>query len=142
MVYVIPARTWPLRKYLKSMAKILLIEDDKATRILYRDILEDEGHSVTEAEDGAKGMAYIRTNPVDVIITDLIMPVKDGIEVINETTQSDTAIPIIAISGGGLGAPDPYLSAAKALGANVALKKPISRNEFLSAVDECLTIEG
>jgi len=66
------------------MARILFIDDDEQTGDLFGQILEGAGHEVIIARDGVTGIALYRKNPTDLIITDIMMPVKDGMEVINE----------------------------------------------------------
>jgi DNA-binding NtrC family response regulator len=83
------------------MARILIIDDDKAVRRSVRRILEKAGHELDEAEDGFAGMALHATRPFDLIITDLRMPGFDGIAVITSLRRIDPAVKIILISGGG-----------------------------------------
>jgi len=121
------------------MAKILILEDDRSLRKAFRGILESAGHEVLEAEDGEAGLRLFRETPADLVITDLIMPKKEGIETILELRDKySDSLKIIAMSGGGLGDPEKYLRTAKTLGADLALVKPISRKVLLDAVDDVL----
>lgn len=121
------------------MAKILILEDDRSLRKAIRGILESAGHEVLEAEDGEAGLRLFRETPADLVITDLIMPKKEGIETILELRDKySDSLKIIAMSGGGLGDPEKYLRTAKTLGADLALVKPISRKVLLDAVDDVL----
>jgi len=82
-------------------ACILVIEDDVQVRALLKKLLESEGYTVLEAENGNIGIRLYHENSVDVVITDLIMPEKEGIETIRELRKIAPQIKIIAISGGG-----------------------------------------
>ena len=120
------------------MALILLIDDEPQLRSMLKLILEREGYEVAEAPDGIEGIRIYRQNPADLIITDLIMPNKDGIGVIIELKKEFPNVKIIAMSGGGLNKPEGYLKGAKKLGAACTLTKPIDRGEMLRAIKEVL----
>jgi CheY-like chemotaxis protein len=120
------------------MESILIIDDESQIRSMIRLILEREGYMVIEASDGAEGIRRFRENPSDLIITDLIMPNKDGIGMIIELKKEFPEVKIIAMSGGGLNRPEGYLQGAKKLGASFTLSKPIHREELLRAVKDTL----
>ena len=121
------------------MASILVIEDDADIRALYCRILSQAGHAVTEAEDGNVGMRLYRQQHRDIVITDIIMPEKEGIETIMELVRESPDVRIIAISGGGQATPgSTCLHLAKRLGAATTLAKPFSKQELLNAVQEVL----
>ena len=120
------------------MARILIIDDEPQIRSMLTLMLEREGYEVVEASDGVAGIKLYRQNPVDLIITDLIMPNKDGIGMIIDLKKEFPDVKIIAMSGGGLNKPDGYLKGAKKLGAACTLTKPIDREEMLRAVKETL----
>ncbi len=101
-------------------------------------LVTEQGYNVSEASDGAKGTRIYRENPVDLVITDLIMPEKEGIETIRELKRDFPDINIIAISGSGCLYPDDYLFMAKMLGAQRTLTKPIERDELIGTVKELL----
>lgn len=122
------------------MERILIIDDDVCMLNLLHFILVCEGYEVLKASSGKEGMNLYRENPVDLIITDLIMPEKDGIEIIRELTTEFPNIKIIAISGGGRIGPADYLHMAKMLGAQRTLAKPIGRDELVRAVKEVLLV--
>lgn len=123
----------------KSMARILLIEDDEAIRTLLREYLAREGHEVTTASNGREGLEMFRPGGFDLVITDLIMPEMEGIEVLQELRQRDTKIPALAMSGGGqFGAAETYLRLAALLGAGRVLAKPFTREQFLAGVNDAL----
>jgi DNA-binding NtrC family response regulator len=120
------------------MARILLIDDESQIRSMLRLMLERVGYEVIEAEDGMEGIRQYRDNPADLIITDLIMPNKDGIGMIIELKKEFPQVKIIAMSGGGVNRPEGYLDGAQKLGATRTLTKPIDRDEMINAVKETL----
>lgn len=120
------------------MARILIIDDDVHILRMLRQTLERKGYEVIEASNGKEGIRLYREEPADLIITDLIMPEKEGIETIKELRRDFPQLKIIAISGGGRIGPEVYLSMAKKLGAMRTFIKPIAREELLEAVRELL----
>jgi DNA-binding response OmpR family regulator len=124
------------------MARILIIDDDDQVRKMLRLTLNAAGFDVVEAQDGNVAMKFFRQDPlVDLVITDLIMPDKEGIETIIELRRDFPQVPIIAISGGGGIDPDDYLILAKKLGAKITLEKPFSRKDIIDAVNELIIPE-
>ena len=122
------------------MAKILLV-DDNATLLKHQgEFLCLAGHEVTTAPDGKQAMRLVQTQAFELVITDLVMPEKEGIEIIRELRQSHPALKIIAMSGGGRGDAKDYLAIAKALGASQVLAKPFSGEELLQAVNSTLPV--
>lgn len=121
------------------MAHILIIDDEDMVRMVLKQSLEKAGHAVTEASNGAKGIKALHDGNFDLIITDIVMPEKEGVETIAEIRASEPDLPIIAVSGGGRIGPENYLDAARKLGANHAFAKPFDRAELLGAVDQCLS---
>ena len=120
------------------MERILIIDDEPQIRSMLRLMLERDGYEVVEAPDGIEGIRVYRQNPADLIITDLIMPNKDGIGMIIDLKKEFPDVKIIAMSGGGLNKPEGYLKGAKKLGAARTLTKPIDREEMLRAVKNTL----
>ncbi len=120
------------------MSRILIIDDEPQIRSMLRLMLERVGYEVAEAPDGIEGIRRYRENPSDLIITDLIMPNKDGIGMIIDLKKEFPKVKIIAMSGGGVNRPEGYLDGAKKLGAARTLTKPIDRDEMLKAVKETL----
>lgn len=108
------------------MADILIIDDDGDLRSTMRRILEKDGHRVREAADGAEGISLFREQIPDLVITDLIMPEKEGIETIQELSAEAPDVPILAVSGGGAVGPGGPLMDAELLGATATLAKPFS----------------
>jgi CheY-like chemotaxis protein len=121
------------------MRRILVIEDDAEVRSLYKRILEQAGHEVLEAPDGNVGIRLFKAHNPELIITDIIMPEKEGIETIMELRRDYPAVKIIAVSGGGQAAAGSMcLALAKRLGADRTLPKPFSRQDLLSVVADVL----
>ena len=120
------------------MKRILVIDDDIMTLEVIRKILEAEGYQVVTALNGQKGLDAFRQNPVDLVITDLVMPVKDGLRTIMELREEDQILPIIAISAGGAIAKERYLTAAQYLGDITAIPKPLKRKEIVQTVKRLL----
>jgi DNA-binding response OmpR family regulator len=114
------------------MARILVIDDDEEVRQMLRRILEHDGHEVEEAANGDLGIRAFKANPADLVITDIIMPDKEGIETIRDLHR---AYPDLKIIGGRVG-PSDYLHAARMLGAKRTFTKPFSRQEILDTVHE------
>ena len=117
---------------------ILVIDDDDQFRGMLRETLEHAGYKVADAANGKEGIRLYREKPADLVITDPIMPEKEGIETIKELKRDFPEVKIIAISGGGRGAPEDYLHMAKKLGAQYAFAKPVEREDLLEAVKEII----
>lgn len=120
------------------MPHILIIDDEAMIREMFRRILEMEGYAVSEAAEGNEALARCREQCPDLIITDLIMPDKEGIETIIEIRRDFPETKIIAISGGGRITAREYLELAETFGADRSLSKPIGREELLAAVRSLL----
>ncbi len=120
------------------MAKILVIDDDNDFRSMLCDLLKRSAYTVIESTDGKEGLNMNKIEKPDLIITDIVMPNKDGIEIIISLHKEYPEIKIIAVSGGGLAQPFLYLQMAKTLGANQVFTKPINNKKFLEAVNSLL----
>lgn len=120
------------------MARILVIEDEALVRFALCDTISGLGHEIIEATNGSEGMDVLNKEPVDIVITDIIMPVKEGIETTIEIRRAFPSIKIIAISGGGRAKNMQYLNIAQQYGAHYILKKPFKNKELTSILDECL----
>jgi CheY-like chemotaxis protein len=123
------------------MGRILVIDDDNEVRELICTLLRRQGHDVTEAADGKEGIHSYRNNPVDLIITDLFMPVKEGLETIVDLRREFPELKIIAISGGNREGPGNYLKTAELCGASRIFQKPFDNAQLLAAVDELLVTD-
>jgi len=120
------------------MAQILIIDDEAMIRDLLIKILEREGYKTMNASNGKEGIKLYRQNQVDLVITDLIMPEKEGIETIMELRRDFRDVKVIAMSGGGKIDPETYLQIAKTIGAIETIAKPFDRKEVLKTVQELL----
>jgi YesN/AraC family two-component response regulator len=123
-----------------TMARILLIEDDESVRTILYLTLVHVGHEVIEARNGREGLDRFRETKPDLVITDIVMPEKEGFEVLMKIRRKNPALKIIAISGGGLHNAAHYLHTAKLLGAAKVLAKPFSNEELMAAVNELLEL--
>lgn len=117
------------------MARILVIEDDAPVREVIRRMLQNENHDVLEASDGSEGIEIFRREKPDLIILDILMPVKEGLETTKEIRRISQDVKIIAISGGGAVKPGFYLDLAKKLGADHAFEKPFTWKQMLESVN-------
>jgi DNA-binding response OmpR family regulator len=122
------------------MAQILIIEDDQRLRLALKENLQLHGYDVTDAANGLEGTNIFRSNRADIIVMDIIMCEKEGIETIRELKRDFPTVKIIAISGGGALGPEHYLNVALALGADIALKKPFRTESLLNHIEELLSI--
>ena len=121
---------------------MLLVDDDPDVRSVLRRVLESEGYRVDEAGDGRTATELYREHTPEVVITDIFMPEKDGLEVVRELRLLAPDAKIIAISGGGDNVETRMLGAATLFGAQRTLFKPIRPRELLSAVEELLEPPG
>ncbi len=117
------------------MATILLVEDNQMVRTTIRRALEFSGHTVTEATNGLDAEVLVDTTPIDVLLTDLIMPVRDGLELVQSVREKHPTLPIIAMSGGGRTKAFTLLDVAQEFGASAVLKKPFRRGALVAAID-------
>ena len=119
------------------MARILVIDDDPYIRALVRQLLEPRGYAIVEADEGDHGLDLHRQEPVDLVITDIVMQGKEGLATIREFRSEFPHVKIIAMSGGGITGID-YLPLAKDLGASHVFGKPFKVDELQKAVQDLL----
>ncbi len=117
--------------------KILLIEDDAQTRRLLKKLFKNLECEVIEASNGNEGLDLFYDHRPDLVITDIAMPEKDGIQVMIELRRDFPDVKIFAISGAGIKDPGEYLSLAKDVRALRTFVKPVKNSELLAAVMEC-----
>ena len=117
------------------MAEILVIDDEPQMRTLIARILCGAGYIVHEATNGRDGIALFHRVCTALVITDIVMPDMEGIELIRELHREAPTTPILAVSGGG---PSVYLRAATGLGATAALEKPFGAGELRTVVEGLL----
>jgi DNA-binding NtrC family response regulator len=121
-----------------SPPTVLLIDDDPDFRSMLRRTLVRDGYAVQEAENGREGLKVLELSSVDVVVTDIIMPDMEGIELILQLRRTRPELPILAMSAGGRIGPDSYLYLAERSGATRTIAKPFSIGPFLELVREVL----
>jgi len=114
------------------MATILIIDDEEIIRVLLRSALEEAGYEVTEAANGREGLELYRHRPMDLVITDIVMPEMNGLDMLLELTREFLHTKVIAISGAE--GEKNVLDVAKLLGARQTFQKPFSMPHLLGAV--------
>jgi DNA-binding response OmpR family regulator len=119
------------------MARILVIEDDVQLQKMLHQMLTHEGYDVQVASNGVEGIRCYRKTPADLVITDIIMPEKSGIETISELKDTYPEVTIIAMSGGGR-ADIKLLEIAETVGAQRTINKPFTREKFIATIIEVL----
>ena len=120
------------------MTSILVADDDKLVRITLRKILESAGYTSLEAKDGAEAVEVYRKRKPDLVIVDIVMPIKDGVRTLLELRGFDAKAKIIAMSAGARSGKIDYLSLSKRIGANGILAKPFNRASVLALVGQVL----
>ncbi|MFC1735233.1 response regulator transcription factor [Candidatus Hydrogenedentota bacterium] len=116
------------------MSRILVVDDEEQVRSMLKDSLEEAGFEVETAPDGTKATGLFHENSFDLMITDMIMPNKDGLDTIMEIRRNFPEVKIIAISGGDNTPPQDYLDLANEFGADLALSKPFRLEELTGAI--------
>jgi CheY-like chemotaxis protein len=120
------------------MSTILIIDDQPELRQLLRRALEASGYEVEEAVDGQEGMKCFLRRPADLVLTDIFMPEKDGLEIIREMRQISPGVRVIAMSGGGMMGNLDILRIARSLGAHKVLAKPFGIGDLRQTVRDAL----
>lgn len=121
------------------MARILLVDDDEPLRKALRLTLVKMGHEVLEARNGYEALHLYAAEPPELVLTDIIMPEKEGLETIQELRRLNPSVKIIAMSGGGRGSGIDYLKVAKKMGVALTLNKPFSSEAMAAAIKEVTT---
>ena len=116
------------------MGRVLIIDDDDLSRGVLKGMLEHDGHEVVEASDGGEGIKVYGQDPIDLVITDILMPGMSGKAVVSELKRRDPDAKIIVVAGGG----EEVLAEARDLGAGAALPKPYRMADLLAAVRRLL----
>jgi DNA-binding response OmpR family regulator len=124
------------------MARILVIDDDPGFRRMIRMILTRMRHDVIEAGDGNEGIDRFKAEQPDLVISDIVMPDKEGIQTILEIRALAPDTHIIAMSGGGASLGTGYLGAALKLGANLILPKPFRPAELTAMVEQLVPADA
>lgn len=120
------------------MARILIVDDDDAVLATMRKTLERAGHTITVASNGEDGLRLFRADPTDLVITDLYMPEKEGIETIQDIRAEYPDAKILAVSGGTISGTEGPLVDAELFGANASLAKPFTPEELQRMVEQLL----
>ena len=120
------------------MKRILIIDDETNILLMLKKMLERAGYEIDLASNGEEGLRLFRKAPSDLVITDIIMPEKEGLETIREMRKMQPEMKIIAMSGGGKISADNYLETAKIFGASRIMEKPFTQQAMVSTVKELL----
>jgi CheY-like chemotaxis protein len=118
--------------------KILVVDDDAPLRRMIRFTLEQHGFAVAEADDGDDALAQQARTPFDLILTDLLMSQRDGLQLILALREVAPSLKLIAMSGGGQLSAARYLRIARRLGAVRVLEKPFSAPDLIAAIDDAI----
>ena len=118
--------------------RILVIDDEPTALDLLRRILEMNGYKVLLAANGLEGVELFRHHPCDLVITDMVMPVKDGLQTILDLRSYAPELPVIAISGGGTISKERYLAVAGYLDKVITIAKPFAIEAITEAVEKLL----
>jgi CheY-like chemotaxis protein len=121
-----------------AMPTILITDDDPTLRAIGEELLADQGYRILHAEDGEEALRLMESEPVDLIVLDLIMPNKDGYETIIELRRRKSPVRILAISSGGSMNADSLLKPALAFGADKVMTKPLRIATFAQTISEML----
>jgi len=119
---------------MKKAKRILVIDDEPSALDLLQRILEGEGYAVEVASNGLEGVELFRLRPCDLVISDMVMTVKDGLQTILELRDIAPNLPVIAISGGGVISKERYLTVAGYLGRVMTIAKPFAVEAIVKAV--------
>jgi len=124
----------------KKVKIILLVEDDKLYRDFLKTILEDESYSIVEASNGIEALDKMKESSFDLVITDILMPEMDGLEMLVKMREGNIETKVIAISGGGANVhPGSFLYASKILGVSATLTKPFNNEELIALIKEVIS---
>ncbi len=126
----------------RNMKKILIADDEAPMRMVMRALLEDGDYEVLEAGDGNEAIRIVEDNAPDLLITDILMPGKAGIETIKELRQDHPNLRIIAMSGGGRIGSQDVLTIAHSLDIAGTLQKPFGADDLVNLVAKALSEEG
>jgi CheY-like chemotaxis protein len=120
-----------------EMLRILIVDDDELFRSMLRAILTKMGHTVRDAKDCDEAVTRFEAEPAEILITDLVMPGKDGLHVIALFKSRFPAVKIVAMSGAGRLVQTNYLKRANAVGADAVIEKPFTKEQLAAALAQC-----
>lgn len=128
------------------MTRVIIIDDEEDIRVVLKEIFVREGFDVAVASDGTEGLNLVRETGADLVITDIIMPGRDGVETAYDIRMEFPNTKIIVMSGGGNTGPQDYepaaiatssyLASAESVGADLTMTKPFDRKELVKAARE------
>ena len=116
------------------MSRILIVDDNEDFSAALSTALKREGYEVARAQDGKLGLKLFRESKFDLVLSDILMPDTDGLELIFALRKTDSNIPIIAMSGGGHGSAEHYLHVADISGASAVIRKPFGPGDLIELV--------
>ncbi len=125
-----------VRLGLAKPTSVLIVDDNADLRSFVKIVLERAGYEAQVAADGERALELQRAHPVDVLITDIFMPERDGIELIHQFKSAFPQVKIIAMSGGGRASKTDYLPFAADIGADLVLRKPFAGDTLLSMLQD------
>ena len=120
------------------MARILLVDDDPGFATVFTAALTKYGHEAHHVTDGKLALEYLREHECELVLTDIIMPEMDGVELIVRVKKEFPGLRIIATTGGGIMLPGDYLHTAKLMGADASILKPCSVEDLIETVESVL----
>ena len=118
--------------------KILVVDDDDLVRMALSRILQKQGYACCEAKNGVEGIAAFKAHQPNIILTDMLMPDKEGLETISELLQMDPNVKIIAMSGGGQSQNMSFLQLARKIGASRTISKPVKPDDLFAAINSLI----
>ena len=129
---------------METAKRVLIVEDEEDILTAWRTALEQKGYVVETADSADEALIVIKENDIDLVLTDIVMPGRDGIELTSLIKESNPEIKILAVSGGGgkLGLPEELLERAMDNGADFVLCKPIRLAELLGAIHRVLVVDS
>lgn len=126
----------------RAQVRVLVVDDNPDIRDSLRLLLEGSGYDTEVARDGQQALEVHRTRPVDVLITDIYMPLSDGLETIQAFRRTAPGMKIIAMSGGGAFSRATHLEVASEIGADITLTKPFPFDELLAVFRRLQVLPG
>jgi DNA-binding NtrC family response regulator len=118
-----------------SPKTVLIVDDDKLVLSTFKYAIEAHRYAVVLAENGNVALWHLERRPIDLVLLDILMPEKDGLETLREAGERFPSIPIFAMSGGGRWGRHDFLALARKFGAMDTFQKPIVLNELIRTID-------
>jgi DNA-binding response OmpR family regulator len=124
-----------------SPKTVLVVDDDKLILATFKYAFEEHGYEVALAENGNAALSHLERRPIDLVLLDILMPEKEGLETLLEARARFPRIPIFVMSGGGPGRKHDFLAVAKKFGATGTFKKPIVPKELIATIDTFFEVQ-